>query len=183
MKYSSTIFLLCLMIFTSSLKCKKNPPPLIIDNTEKLPPATQEGKNTCGFLLNGKVWVPKGNSGRSNPRWYFDPGLNNGSFNLVGTRTENIGDTSFTGFSLSFNNFSAGYYRINIDSSKAGVFTNSKNYCSYWWLDTIKNHNSFVNITKFDTQNRIIAGTFEFTLYKPGCDTVRITQGRFDVKY
>jgi hypothetical protein len=26
----------------------------------------------------------------------------------------------------------------------------------------------------------IISGTFDFVLAKPGCDTVRVTQGRFD---
>jgi hypothetical protein len=171
------------MIFTSALKCKKNPPPTIIDTTEKLPPATQEGKNTCGFLLNSKVWIPKGNNGRKNLSWYYDPGLNNGSFNLTGYRYEKAGDSNFTDFVLSLNNFKVGNYKLNIDSSKGAEYGNSINYCFYRWRDTIINHNSFVNITKFDTQNRIIAGTFEYTLYKPGCDTVRITQGRFDVKY
>ncbi len=28
-----------------------------------LPPATQIGANTFGFLLNGQPWVPKGNNG------------------------------------------------------------------------------------------------------------------------
>lgn len=74
-------------------------------------------------------------------------------------------------------------YKLNIDSNRVGQFSYFNIFCSFRWTDTIQNHNSFVNITKFDTQNRIIAGTFEYTLYKPGCDTVRITQGRFDVKY
>src|SRR5579863_10477228 len=29
---------------------------------EVLPPATQTGANTFGFLLNGKVWLPQGGS-------------------------------------------------------------------------------------------------------------------------
>jgi hypothetical protein len=39
-----------------------------------------------------------------------------------------------------------------------------------------------ITITKLDIQNGIIAGTFAATLYKPGCDTVTITDGRFDMK-
>ncbi|NJO00911.1 MAG: hypothetical protein HC880_03765 [Bacteroidia bacterium] len=39
-----------------------------------------------------------------------------------------------------------------------------------------------LTITRFDLDARIIAGLFEFTLAKPGCDTIRITEGRFDMK-
>ena len=35
---------------------------------------------------------------------------------------------------------------------------------------------------RLDLSAGIIAGTFAFTLYKPGCDSVRVTQGRFDKK-
>jgi hypothetical protein len=41
-------------------------------------------------------------------------------------------------------------------------------------------HKGTLTITRLDLQAGIISGTFEFTLAKPGCDTVRITQGRFD---
>lgn len=183
MKYSFILLLFTIFIFSASLKCKKTPATPPISNTEQLPDATQEGKNTCGFLINGKVWIPKGSSGlNSNMSWYYDAGLNGGSFNLVGRRY--VTNENFTGFSISMNGFNkSGFYELNKDSSKAGRFANPDIYCSYWWSDTIKNHNSFVTISKFDIQNRIIAGTFEFTLYKPGCDTVRITQGRFDIKY
>ena len=37
-------------------------------------------------------------------------------------------------------------------------------------------------ITRFDLAQGVIAGTFSFKLYQPGCDTLRLTQGRFDYK-
>ena len=39
-----------------------------------------------------------------------------------------------------------------------------------------------VYIQRYDLTNRIFSGTFEFTLFDPAtsCDTIRITQGRFD---
>lgn len=40
-----------------------------------------------------------------------------------------------------------------------------------------------LEITKLDTTNHIIAGTFEFTVWKEDCDTIRVTDGRFDIKY
>ena len=56
-------------------------------------------------------------------------------------------------------------------------------FCIYEWYDTIPNHNAYLNITKLDKVNRIVSGTFEFALIKTGCKEVRITQGRFDMKY
>ena len=38
-------------------------------------------------------------------------------------------------------------------------------------------------ITKLDKNAGIISGTFNATLYKPGCDTLKITDGRFDMKF
>lgn len=35
-------------------------------------------------------------------------------------------------------------------------------------------------ITRFDRSQGIVSGTFAFKLYKQGCDTLKITQGRFD---
>jgi hypothetical protein len=37
-------------------------------------------------------------------------------------------------------------------------------------------------ITRLDMSAGIIAGTFSFTLAQTGCDTIKVTQGRFDKK-
>jgi hypothetical protein len=42
---------------------------------------------------------------------------------------------------------------------------------------------SVLNITKLDTVNQIISGTFNTTLYDPKGDSVVISDGRFDVMY
>ena len=39
-----------------------------------------------------------------------------------------------------------------------------------------------LTITHLDLATGIIAGTFDFKLAKLGCDTLRVTQGRFDGK-
>ena len=36
-------------------------------------------------------------------------------------------------------------------------------------------------ITRLD--RGIVSGTFEFTLIQPGCDTIRVTKGRFDYHF
>jgi|GEM_PF-4482748 len=40
---------------------------------EELPPITQTGANTFGFLLNGQVWLPKGSDGTPNLTSSYDP--------------------------------------------------------------------------------------------------------------
>ena len=41
-----------------------------------------------------------------------------------------------------------------------------------------------VTLVKFDPVARIAAGRFAFVLYEPGgCDTLRVSNGRFDVKF
>ena len=74
------------LIFTlfSFAKCNKDK----IDSNG-LPPATQEGKNTLGFLLNGQPWTPQGNNGTANLSIDFDAGLNNGIFSLSAYRIIN----------------------------------------------------------------------------------------------
>lgn len=44
-------------------------------------------------------------------------------------------------------------------------------------------YEGFVKFSKIDTNNYIISGTFEFSTVNEQCDTVRITNGRFDMRY
>lgn len=50
------IQLIIFISFTSCFKYKNDPPP---KQPDELPPITQEGKWTFGFLLNGEVWLAK----------------------------------------------------------------------------------------------------------------------------
>src|SRR5256885_12886567 len=47
-----------------------------VSPSETLPAATQTGANTFGCLVNGKVWLPKGNVGTSNMSPSYDPNFN-----------------------------------------------------------------------------------------------------------
>jgi len=182
MKHLLFIFLLPLLINAS---CKKTVTPPSPPVTEELPPATEEGKNTCGFLVNGKVWLPKGKRGDLKPNltWWYDPSYHNGTFNINGIRIQKTPDSTFTDFVIAIDNFSKpGIYFLNTDIGRMAEYGDWYKNCLYFKEDTIPGHNSFINVTKFDLPNRIIAGTFQFTLAKVGCDTIRITEGRFDIK-
>ncbi len=177
MKHISIITIL-LLILTSSSNCKKG--GLFGD---KLPPATQEGKNTCGFLVNGKVWLPRGDNGYPNLTCDYDEGFMGGAFNINGYRYDDGANNSISFVVASDSIQTKGIYKLNLRSGRVGRYRNGVNSCTYLWTDTIQNHNAYLNITKLDKANRIISGTFEFAQVKQGCQEVRITQGRFDMKY
>ncbi len=58
MKKLSFLILVCLSFYA----CKEEAP------SKSLPPITEEGRNTAGFLLDGEVWVPFAECG-----FYEDP--------------------------------------------------------------------------------------------------------------
>ena len=175
MKYQLNIFLILVI---SVIGCKKatTSNPVV----EHLPPETQNGKNTFGCLLNGKVWVPyKTDFTRKLEVWY-DQYYHLGTLRIIAERRKNGSDQSITIAMDSLNHI--GHYSLNDRKSKIYYDDLIKN-CIYDSFDTSVLKTGNLNITKLDFQNRIIAGTFDFTLIKTGCDTIRATEGRFDVKY
>ena len=167
----------CLCIITLS-SCDKDP---YQDGTPELPPITMEGKNTLGFLLDGKVWVPyQESSGPFNPT--IDFGID-GTVFIGGARLIRDNDINQK-ISISIDlKDGEKRYPINIESN-IFYFINNKNI-GWKCNEYLNNSNeSFLNITKLDWTDKIIAGTFEFPMMVSGCqDTVSITEGRFDLKF
>lgn len=162
-------------------ECKKNKP-----DANGLPAATQEGKNTLGFLLNGQPWKPQGFSGTGNLSIDYDQGFNNGILGIVGYRTLTASDkTQFIlGIVDSLNFLNAPFTLIIKKKSLGALNFSTKNYCDILHTDTTIYQSGKIIISKLDRMNRIIAGTFEGILFKQTCgDTIRITDGRFDMKY
>jgi hypothetical protein len=167
-------------------KIKNTTPPKT--ELEKLPPITQTGANTFGCLVNGVAWLPNGTKpgigGGSNIQVYVDPTFQGGMFGISGHKYKD-GPFNKVGFSAN-PCIGAGQYFTNssiliYDYSKAfgnticEITTNEQ-------LTTVKY--GALNITKYDLTNRIFSGTFEATLYNATTctDTIKITNGRFDVK-
>lgn len=178
MKRILFVFLLSLLF---SASCKRTitpttPPPEV----EQLPPATQEGKNTFGCLINGNIWIPyKTDFSRKLEVWY-DQTYRNGSIRIIAERRKQAIDQNITIAIDSLDH--VGFYSLNYRESKIYYDDLIKN-CIYDSFDASVFKTGNLNITKLDYQNRIIAGTFEFTIIKSGCDTIKATQGRFDVKF
>ena len=175
---------LCLATLTQCSKCKNDPAPA--DPASQLPPATQTGANTFGCLVNGQPYTPSGNNGRANYAVLYDPGFQGGSLQVRTYRypesnsnknqylvVGGININRVAKFLIGPGNDAGAFftddYRTapcnDYDSSQAGTFSKGT-----------------LTITRLDLQAHIVSGTFEFVLTQPGCDTLKVTQGRFDKK-
>lgn len=175
MKIKLLAFIIMLAVcFTA---CKK-----LHFDTNGLPAATQEGKNTLGFRLNGQAWTPKGVRGTANLSIDYDPNFNNGIFDITAYDFSSPQAEQFTiGIRDSLNFINAPQIYTITQTSLCGIsFTNN---CDYFSRLSGSFCSGNLTITKLDRLNHIISGTFSATLYKPGCDTIKITDGRFDMRF
>jgi hypothetical protein len=165
------------------------------DTEPQLPPETQEGKNTFGCLINGKVWIP-----------YF------GGTDIYNTQATKAGYSSYQNGTFSIratkypdNKINKDYQHLSIgiigtpvqgqeyifrndDILQLGdlvidfLDTNKSNFCIS--MGNLSYFKGKTTITKFDLRSRIAAGTFEFMLKSKDCiDTLKVTQGRFDMTF
>lgn len=143
-----------------------------------LPEATQTGANTGGALVDGKVWVAK----IEQPN--LDPGgnntqysLTNGEYNLQIVLRELNNNNNKIVFSVSDN--------IEI-TAKNYILTACRLEQSSQIYDVAYGNNiGSLNITKFDKQNKIVSGTFNFEAnnINGNGNKIVITEGRFDKKF
>jgi hypothetical protein len=157
-------------------QCKKTDPE------SALPAETQTGANTFGCLFNGQAWTPKGNDGFANYSVSYDPIYKKGSLSVSAYRfSGNAADHQTVGFSSDSVRATGTYIFKKGSLNQAGVVIRNTN-CQYYSQDPGVYCKGQFTITRLDRSAGIISGTFAFTLYKAGCDSVRVTQGRFDRK-
>lgn len=142
-----------------------------------LPPLTSEGNNTFGCLVNGKLWLPKGAL------------MQGGTLAEVTVRNDHAGASIYadnvdrnSGITLSFYDRPAlviGKPYDLTDSTFLIEYTDWDGEINCFYGDVI---NGQLKLSKFDPDNKVVSGTFEFTAYSSECgDTVRVTDGRFDI--
>lgn len=180
--------LLILVLLSAALlaaSCKKNKVPDTRTELEKLPPITQTGANTFGCLVDGKAWLPNGSkpqTGGPNIQVYVDPTFQGGAFYITGHQYNNFqsqvtfGSGGCTG---------GGLFDIALPLQAVSYtrFLNTVNTCEFSSSNSGSFRRGFFNISRYDLTNGIFSGTFELTIKSQSCgDTIRITNGRFDVK-
>ena len=149
---------------------------------DQLPPATQTGAHTFGCLLNSQPWTPGGSVGPLNYRLIYDPGYAGGDLEIRAYRyVESLKDTQYfliTGAPIN----KTGTYPL--DGKIAGVYYSSgiKGSCYEYDNTPGLTMSGQLIVSRLDTKQGIVSGTFHFKLWQPGCDTIKVTQGRFDYK-
>lgn len=154
------LFLIAGVIATG---CKK----FYQEQPDTLPAATQTGKNTLGFYLDGKLWLPK-SKGIDNGIRPVDATLYGQHLNLATTRLSQH-------LTIIINNVLAtGHYDLTTNNNSAQFVVDG--------TDTYNYTEGSVDITNLDLQKLIISGRFSLKAKNNTGAEITIDQGRFDVK-
>jgi len=173
--YTSCLALISLLFFLEG--CFLFPEP-----KEELPPITQTGANTFGCYVNGKLWLPKGNAGSPNYSVNYDPTYLGGTLNISAYRYYGSGSTDEQNMTIYLDSLLAeGSYPLYTPKYGSAIFSDW-NKCTYEDIPSFTYKEGNIVITRLDFQQGIISGTFQFTICQPNCDTIKVTQGRFDRK-
>ena len=172
-----------LLLLTQCSKCKDDPEPK--NPEDELPSATQTGANTFGCLVNGEAWTPKGHSGTL-PNFFisYDPTYAGGNIDIRAYRFPKSGNSGRQSIRLGGDDVgSIGTYALAVSEARGASFNDdfrSGTCQEYRSADRSVYCRGTLTLTRLDAT--VASGTFEFVLAKPGCDTIRVTQGRFDRK-
>ena len=181
-----TFYLLLSLILIMGMKCKKDETGI-----EALPPATQEGKNTFGCLVNGEAFTPKGsNLGGpilSSYYQYLNTSTAQGYFfNVSANKNENNIAKSVN---LGANNVLIGegktyilknHSEANETYGRFGITSGSGNTNEYLTKNIFRGE---LYVSKFDESKQIVSGTFWFDAVNEKGEKVEVREGRFDMKY
>lgn len=151
------------------------------DSLKQLPPATQEGKNTFGCLIDGEVFM-------ANRGGLFSSAIGVEYLAPDYFRTSGSGSLN----SCEDDDVSHIYLYIN-DSSIISIgdiiylgsnFRKSGSVIKCGTeFKTFNEYSGELEITKLDTLNKIISGTYWFDAKSEEGEVVEIRDGRFDINY
>lgn len=191
-----SIILLALPFFLVSSKCNKGA-VAPADNPYGLPNATQTGANIFACRINDSNWI----------RSPFEDIVGTSFHKSNGRDTFGIGAEGQSGLLTSmgitiFERIKEGAsYRLN-DTTKAIVnmlrlFADCGPTVGYGGVQWNRAYDGNLTITHFSgtytvpsccsfgsyDPNSIVSGTFNFIIAIPNCDTLKVTDGRFDINY
>lgn len=195
MKPTISFSILCIFIVLTGSKCQKDP---MADNSYGLPNATQTGANNFACRVNDSNWISKDyvfslttSYHGSNDRdtfWILGPGFGNKTFDYISLR---IKSKIQEGGTYRLNNASKNFAETFKTRATCGPTVGYGGSQSNFSIDghvTITKLSGSYNIPSCCTfgtydANAIMSGTFDFIIAIPNCDTIKVTDGRFDVNY
>jgi hypothetical protein len=171
-----------LLIFSITILCVACKEPI-----DFLPPATQTGQNTLGFLVDGKPYIPEGTSGLFSTNIAIRGGLMGSHFGSgLALHFSTYGSKDNNGvITVHLDNYKLGINPVNNGNWAKADLIGRKYFATYsrndgWFLSSSA-HKGWINLTKADSVSGIVSGTFEFILADTTGRTVSITDGRFDL--
>ena len=175
-------FAFCFFIISVFLcSCKKE--------VTELPPATQSGANTFGCKIDGKYWVPAGfgivSTAAPLEARIAGSDLYINARNFSSSPTESEFEIFIKGLTENGNaNYSLSTGASHPDYSNSyAYYVHRKLTPDNEWVTTSP-YTGTVTITKIDSVNHFVSGTFSFqaiNLYNTP-QPISVTEGRFDVK-
>lgn len=158
---------------------------------DQLPPATQMGANTAGCLVNGEAFLPEGTSlggpilscfyQQNQYGYHLGLSIVNKSFDI-----DKVISIAANPNQLVENTT---YLLIDIKDNSVSYISNFGEYIIYnnvgspIRFETKNTVTGELKITKLDTQQRIISGTFWYDAINSNKEKVQIREGRFDMHY
>ena len=181
--------LILILLATLSLSCcDKNDDKTPI---EQLPLATTTGANTAGCLVNGKAFLPKGSSqfGPTLSCFYqqdqdgyhlglsiVEKGSNENKSITISTNPNQLVENTTYNLVAKTNNGSS----YNSNFGQFWITSNINSSIQYYTTNSLTGE---LKITKLDTQQKIISGTFWYDAINNNGEKVEIREGRFDMRY
>ena len=182
MKVFKTLLVVFVFTILTASKCRRhNLAPI-----DQLPPETQTGANTFGCLINGKAFLPKGDpfgGPIKKAQYQFVNGKQ--GFGVSARRRE---DESSELVGIIGDSIKLFVGTFDLASKMPGRFSAGYNYTDYNNFPGIEYITNEINrgqlvITKFDTINQIVSGTFWFDAKSSAGQIVEVRNGRFDMGY
>ena len=178
--------LAAVLLLLAASSCKKDD----LD-PDGLVPATQDGKNTGDFLLNGRPYRPGRSSANPGPaigaNWYK---IRGGRKVVVILGREYTNDATVLNIVLS--RITGPGPVVITDGVSPVVVTSDRSYILYEITHPGQARRFLtgptavgrVNVTRYDTIAHVISGTFEAKLREyQGPDSLALTKGRFDCSF
>ena len=173
--------LYCLFLILTACE-RLDPQPV-----DQLPPATQEGANTFGCLVDGEVFLPKNESILHLPySASYGYGSLSGSAHIDVVNTD-LGMRFYFSFEKTL--VEPTYYELPSYDTLPNTTIIPNPEIFFETGDVNFRHrllSGFIDITALDTLDvRFVSGTFSFDFVNEtdNSDTVSVTDGRFDLKF